>query len=117
MLLIDNCLLERQGRGRGGVARWAEREKRRESERRGDVYRREERVGEVGDGGKEGDITREEGFGGGFRRWSEIEKELLLSTPFAFITVHTCSPHIPDCLCHPTFVIASRQSTPVSGTI
>lgn len=87
-----------------------------QSERRGYVYKREERVGEVGDGGKEGDITREEGFGGGFRRWSEIEKELLLSTP-AFITVQMCSPHIPDCLCHPTFLSASRQLTPVSGTI
>lgn len=57
MLLIDNCLLERQG----GVAmeRWAEREERKESARRGNVYKSEEWIGEVGDGGKEEDRARE----------------------------------------------------------
>lgn len=50
--MIDNCLLERQG----GVAmkRWAEGEERKESVRRGNVYKREKWMGEVGDGGNGG---------------------------------------------------------------
>lgn len=109
MLLIDNCLLERQGGGGGAMERWAEREERKESARRGNVYKREEWMGEVGDGGKEGDRTREEGAWTGFRRYSEIEKELLLSTPFC-LCVRYCpqffashvglyeSSHSPYCL-------------------
>lgn len=58
MLLIDNCLLERQGVGVGvGVERWAERQERKESVKKREglmVCTREGWRGEVGDRGKRG---------------------------------------------------------------
>lgn len=97
------------------MGRWAEREERKESARRGNVYKREEWMGEVGDGGKEGDITREEGFGRVSEDTQRLKKNYCyqLLSVFAFITVHNFSPHISDCLCHPGPLSASHQSTPV----
>lgn len=76
-------------------------------------------MGEVGDGGKEGDITREEGFGRVSEDTQRLKKNYCyqLLSVFVFITVHSFSPPISDCLCRPTPLHASHQSTPVSGTI
>lgn len=77
------------------------------------MYKREEWMGEVGDGGKVRDITREEGFG----LFSEDSQGLgkkkycyqLLSV---FITVHNFLLYMSDCLCRPAPLGASHQSTP-----
>lgn len=99
------------------MERWAEQEERKESARRGNVYKREEWMGEVGDGGKEGDITIEEGFGQVSEDSQRLKRNYCyqLLSVFAFITftVNKFSPHISDCLCHPTPLSASHQSTPV----
>lgn len=69
----------------------------------------------MGDGGKEGDITRGEGLGGVSEDGQRLKKNYCyqLHSVFAFITVHTFPPHTADCLCHPTLLGASHQSTPV----
>lgn len=96
MLLIDNCLLERQGgEGRGAMERWAEQEERKESVRRGNVHKREEWMGEVGNGGKEGAVTRRERLGGVSEDGQRLKKNYCyqLHSVFAFITVHTFPSH------------------------
>lgn len=107
------------GKGRGAMEWWAEQEERKESVRRGNARKREEWMGEVGDGGKEGAVTRGEGLGGVSEDGQRLKKNSCYQprSVFAFISVHTFPPHLSDSLCHPTLLGASRQSRPAQGTI
>lgn len=121
MLLIDNCLLERQEGGWRGVGGGCDGEVGR---LRGEKGEREEGVmctrGRDGwerwvKGAKRGDGTREEGFGGVSEDGQRLKRNYCyqLLSVFAFIAF---SPHI-SCLCCPTSSSASHQCTPVCSTI
>lgn len=93
MLLIDNCLLERQGRGRregkgeeGGVGRkvGTERERRERKRKRGGVmYKKGGMEGERWATGAKGDRTREGGVGEDGQR------------SFSFFSPHPIHPTLP----------------------
>lgn len=97
------------------MERWAEQEERKESVRRGNVHKREEWMGEVGDGGKEGAVTRGEWLRGVSEDGQRLKKNYCyqLRSVFAFIIVHMFPSHRSEFLCHPPLLGASRQSTPV----
>lgn len=73
------------------------------------MHKREEWMGEVGDGGKEGAVTRGEGLGRVSEDGQRLKKNYCyqLGSVFAFITVHRfpsprseycTSPHFAWCL-------------------